>query len=350
MGLDVTGKFRYPPPDEAWLSQHREDPIDPEIPLIDPHHHVWEEAGHPYLMEDLYADVRSGHNVVATVMVQAGFAYRQEGPDHLRPVGETERVVALATEADSRHPDVHLCAAIVGFADLTLGDRLTETLDAHEQAAHGRLRGIRHSVGYDSHFPDGIVLRPPKRYLLADPDYRAGVGQLVKRGLSFETMLYHQQIGELADMARAFPDLPIVLDHYGAPIGVGHYRGRDEERFGDWRASMAELAQCPNVTVKLGGLGMIITGAEWHERPKPPTSEELADAWRPWFDTTVDLFGADRCMFEGNFPVDKAMFDYVTMWNAYKRLAAGASDSEKAALFRNTAARFYRIESVLSES
>lgn len=343
MGLDLAGHYRYPPPDPAWLALGGEEALDPGLPIIDAHHHLWEEGGHAYLLDELADDLAGGHNVVATVLVQAGYAYRKSGPDEFRSAGETEAVAAVAREAARRGMETRLCAAIVSFADLTLGDRLEAVLEEHRRVADDRLRGIRHSVSHDSHFPDGIVLRPAPRYLLADPDYREGLKRLIANGLSYEAMLYHQQLPELADMARAMPDLPIMLDHYGTPIGVGPYKGREDERFRDWRRDMARLAQCPNVHVKLGGLGMIITGAEWHERTTPPGSTELAESWRPWFETAVDLFGAERCVFESNFPVDKAMYDYVTLWNAFKRLAAGASESERAALFHDNAARFYRI-------
>lgn len=344
MGLDVTGKYRYPPPDPAWLAlKEREEVIDPALPIIDAHHHLWEEGGHAYLLDELGEDLTSGHNVVATVLVQAGYGYRTDGPEELRSAGETEKVAAIADLARDRGLPFRPCAAIVPYADLTLGDRLGHVLDEHERLSGGRLRGIRHSVSYDSHFPDGIVLRPARRYLLADPAYRAGLGELVRRGLHFEAMLYHEQIPELTELARAMPNLPIMLDHYGTPIGVGWYEGREDERFHQWRSDMAELARCPNVTVKTGGLGMIITGARWHERPAPPGSPELAEAWKPWFEATLELFGPQRCVFESNFPVDKAMCDYVTLWNAFKRLASGASETEKAALFHDNAARFYRI-------
>lgn len=343
MGLDLAGHYRYPSPDPSWLALGGEEVLDPHLPIIDAHHHLWEEGGHAYLLDELADDLADGHNVVATVLVQAGYAYRKSGPDEFRCVGETEAVAAAAREATKRGIDTRLCAAIVSFADLTLGDRLEDVLDEHRRVADGRLRGIRHSVSYDSNFPDGIVLRPASRYLLADPAYRDGLKRLAANGLSYDAMLYHQQIPELTDMARAIPDLQIMLDHYGTPIGVGPYKGREDDRFRDWRRDMAELAQCPNVHVKLGGLGMIITGAEWHERATPPGSLELAESWRHWFETAIDLFGAERCVFESNFPVDKAMYDYVTLWNAFKRLAAGASESERAALFHDNAARFYRI-------
>lgn len=344
MGLDITGRYRYPPPSPGWLALHREEILEPDLPIVDAHHHLWEEGGNPYLVEELATDLASGHNIAATVAVQAHFAYRATGPAILRPVGETERIAALANASRACGGRTRIAAAIVGFADLTAGRAVEKIVEAHLAAAPGRFRGIRHAVSYDPHFPDGIVLRPARPGLLVDPDYRAGLAALAEYGLSYDAMLYHRQIPELTQAARAVPQLSIVLDHLGCIIGVGPYEGQNRENFLRWRADMVELAKSENVSVKLGGLGMIICGAEWHKRPSPPSSRRLAEAWHGYFETAVELFGADRCMFESNFPVDKAMFSYPVLWNAFKRLAAGYSDGEKAALFHGTAARIYRID------
>ncbi|GGY95716.1 amidohydrolase family protein [Novosphingobium colocasiae] len=343
MGLDVSGRYRYPAPDAAWLALHQEDVIAPEQPIIDPHHHLWEEGGHPYLLDELAGDVGDGHNVVATVFVQAHYGYRADGPAHLAPVGETEKVAAMAHAAHARGMACDVAAGIVAYADLQLGDALDEVLAAHQAAADGRLRGIRHSVSRDELFPDGIVLRPSPAGMLADPAYRAGLARCQAHGLSYDAMLYHRQIPELTALARAMPELPIVLDHVGCIIGVGPYEGREAENLAEWTRSMRDLAGCDNVRVKVGGFGMIITGARWHERAVPPSSQELAHAWRPYVETCIDLFGADRCMFESNFPVDKAMVSYRALWNAFKRIASGASEDEQAALFWRTAADAYRL-------
>lgn len=345
MSLDITGRYRYPPPRADWLALHREPVLEPDQPIVDAHHHLWEEGGHAYLMDDLLADLDSGHRIVGTVFVQANYGYRTQGPESLRPVGETERVAAMAAAAG--RPGT--CAGIVAHADLRLGDGVSFVLDAHASAGGGRLRGIRHSVARDSHFPDGIVIRPAAAGLLADDAYRAGLRRLADRGLSYDAMIYHQQIPELAAAAAAIPELTIVLDHLGCPLGVGPYEGREPEVFLDWKHNMAQLARLPNVHVKLGGLGMVICGARWHEAPRPPSSSDLADRWRPYIETCITLFGADRCLFEGNFPVDKSQCDYVTLWNAFKRIARGASPTEKAALFHDTAARIYRLETAMNQ-
>lgn len=349
MGLEVTGRYRYPPPDEAWLARRREQPLDPDLPIVDAHHHLWAESGVPYLLDEFAADLTTGHRIEATVFVQAHHAYRESGPAHLRPVGETEAVALMRRDAVACGITTNVAAAIVGFADLTLGDRVEEVINAHLAAAPDAFRGVRHSVSHDENFPDGIVIKPAPVGLLSDPRYRQGLAVLSRRGLSYDAMLYHSQIDELADCAAALPDLQIVLDHYGCILGVGPYAGRPPELFDEWRRSMTRLAECPNVSVKLGGLGMIICGPTWHESDEPPTSAELADDWRPYFDTAVELFSADRCMVESNFPVDKAMWSYSTLWNAFKRLAVGASDAERTALFSGTARRFYRIKPGLQQ-
>lgn len=345
MGLDVTGKWRYPPPDPRWLGQTIEAVLEPDLPIIDAHHHLWEEGGAPYLMREICADLADGHNVIATVFVQAHYGYRASGPAHLAPVGETEKVVAIARAAAADGCTARVAQGIVGFADLTLGDRLDEVLDAHAAASEGAFKGVRHSVSRDEHFPDGIVLRPAPRGMLGDPAYRAGLRRLAERGLVYDAMLYHAQIPELTAAARDLPDLTIVLDHLGCILGVGHYEGREIETFAAWTSAMQDLAACPNVRVKLGGLGMIVCGARWHERQVPPTSEELTRAWRPYIATCIDLFGPDRCMFESNFPVDKAMYSYRTLWNAFKRLSAGLSSGERQAVLSRTAQRTYGLDS-----
>uniref|UniRef100_UPI0035CC31A8 amidohydrolase family protein n=1 Tax=uncultured Sphingomonas sp. TaxID=158754 RepID=UPI0035CC31A8 len=343
MGLDVTGRYRYPSPVASWLGRHVEAVIEPSLAVVDAHHHLWIENDSPYLLDEIAADVADGHRIDATVFVQAHYGYDQDAPAHLAPIGETRKVAAIAAQARARDMATRIAAGIVGFVDLTLGDLVDDALDAHAAAADGTFCGVRHSVSNDPAFPNGIVIRPAPAHLLGDVRYRAGLAKVAARGLSYDAMLYQVQIPELTAMARALPDLTIVLDHIGCILGVGPYKGRTDETFAAWRRDMTALATCPNVVVKLGGFGMIVTGADWHERPEPPNSIELADAWRPYVETCIDLFGADRCMFESNFPVDKAMYSYRTLWNAFKRLASDASAAEKAALFAGTAASTYRL-------
>lgn len=343
MGLEVTGRYRYPLPDSAWLARSVEDVIDPDQPIIDPHHHLWIEDGSNYLLEEFAADVGDGHHIAATVCVQGGYGYRATGPEYLAPVGETEKIAEIAASALARGFPTSIAAGIVAYADLTLGDRLDGLLDAHDAAANGRLRGIRHNIARDRFFPEGIVIRPAPEGLIADPQYRNGLARLVARGLIYDAMLYHSQLAELTAMAKRMPDLTIVLDHIGCILGVGPYQGREADTFRHWRSEMADLARCPNVMVKIGGFGMIICGASWNDRPCPPTSAELAHEWQPYVNCCIELFGVERCMFESNFPIDKAMYSYRTLWNAFKILTAGASPDDRTALFFGTAAKTYRI-------
>jgi len=328
--------------DEAWLGRLREDILEPDIPIIDPHHHLWDLEGFAYHLDDLIADLASGHNIVATVFVQCGFSYRTEGAEELRPVGETERVASIAAEASRRGNRTDICAGIVGHVDLRLGDRVDKVFEAHILAAQGRFRGIRQITAL-SDAVQRHVLPPPPAKLVLDADFRRGFARLSHFNLTFDAWLYHTQISELTDLARAFPDTPIVIDHFGGPLGIGPYRGKRDEVFHAWRGDILELSDCPNVHMKLGGYAMGISGWDFHLQPHPPSSGELADAWRPYMETSIEAFGAKRCMFESNFPVDKGMCSYPVLWNAYKRLTAGASVEERVALFHDTASRVYRL-------
>ena len=325
----------------AWLARYTEEALDPALPIVDPHHHLWDRGG-GYLLDELLADTGTGHNVKATVFVQCGYAYRPSGPEALRPVGETEFVAGVAQEAERRKLPIRICAGIVGAADLALGDKVEEVLNAHVAAGTGRFRGIRHITARHEEFNASLLGRPPARQM-ADANFRKGFARLAALGLTFDAWLYHTQIPELTDLAQAFPHAPIVLNHVGGPLGVGPYRGDRDRTHREWLSAMKELARCPNVHVKLGGLGMGIMGFDFHKEDLPPSSEKLASSWRPYMETSIQLFGANRCMFESNFPVDKAMFSYPVLWNAFKRIASGASAAEKSALFHDTAARFYHL-------
>jgi L-fuconolactonase len=343
------GRLAYPHPHVRgdWLDQVREDIIDPALPIIDPHHHLWHDRpSGRYLMEELLADLNSGHNVVATVFMQCGWQHRADGPQDFRPVGETEVVNAVAVlSASGAYGKPRACAGIVGFADLRSA-QLDGVLEAHVAAGGGRFRGIRHIAAWDdSVIPTTSVVPPPG--LLRDEAFLRGLRRLGELGMSFDAWLYHPQLKDLLAVARAAPGTPIVIDHVGGPLGGGPYRGRrDDDVFKTWSADMKNLAACPNVHVKLGGLAMPVNGFDYHNDPKPPTSARMAQDWTPWFQTCIDLFGTNRCMFESNFPVDKGMCSYPVLWNAFKRIAAGASATEKAALFHDTAARFYRLSGV----
>lgn len=333
---------RAPSVDPQWLGRLEEIALEPDLPIVDAHHHLWDVPGYEYGLDDLLADLESGHKIETTVFVQCGYAYRSDGPDSLKPVGETERIAALAAEAERRQSNVAICAAIVGHADLRLGAEVDEVLEAHIAAAAGRFRGIRQIAALDDAVQRHILPAPP-RNLLSESGFRRGFARLSHYDLSFDAWIYHPQIPELTALARAFPDTPIVLNHMGGLLGIGPYRDRRDETFHAWRKDMRDLAGSPNVHVKLGGLGLSVSGLDFHLAPIPPSSGELTSAWRPYVETCIEAFGTQRCMFESNFPVDKAACSYRVLWNAFKRMASGASAGEKASLFCDNAKRFYRL-------
>ncbi len=328
---------------ESWLALTIEDPIDPALPICDPHHHLWDRPGSRYLLEELLQDTGGGHNIVQTVFVECRSMYRKDGPEEMRPVGETEFVQGIAARSASGQYGMPLVAAgIVGFADLTLGAAVVPVLEAHIAASRNRFRGIRYSSVWDASPEVTVYVRRP-RGLLLDTKFREGFAYLHKYGLSFDAWLYHPQLMELADLAGAFPDTPIILDHIGGLLGIGPYAGKREKVFGEWKRGIAKLATCPNVVVKLGGLGMPLSGFDWHERRIPVGSAELAEAMAPYCEFCIEQFGVNRCMFESNFPVDKQSYSYTVIWNAFKRIAKDYSLGERAALFHDTAVRVYRL-------
>ncbi len=343
--LPTTKSGLYADPREDWLAQRKEEVIDPARPIVDPHHHLWDRGGQRYLIEDIAADIASGHNVIATVYVEARSMYRAGGPEALRPVGEVEFANgAAAMSASGGYGPAAICAGIVGHANLLLGDGARAVLEAEIAAGNGRFRGIRHSSAWDADPDVAHMYATRPKGLLLDPTFRKGFACLAPLGLSFDAWMFHPQISDLADLARAFPDTKIVLDHCGGPVGLGVYANRREEIFKGWKASIAEIAKCPNVAVKLGGLAMRLLGYDFHERPKPPSSEEAAAAWRPYIETCIEAFGPARAMFESNFPPDKGQCSYQVIFNAFKRIAAPYSEAEKTALFSKTAADVYRLK------
>jgi L-fuconolactonase len=319
--------------------------LEPDLPICDPHHHLWDFPTSRYLLPELLADVQSGHRVESTVFVECGSFYRAAGPEPMRFVGETEFVGGVAAMAASgRYGPVLACEGIVGRADLAQGAAVAAVLESHVRAGNGRFKGVRHAGAYDPS-PDirpSHTAPPPGLYGLAG--FREGFARLAPLGLSFEAWQFHPQLGEVASLADAFPGTAILLNHVGGPLGIGPYAGRRAEVFADWRRGILDLAKRPNVSVKLGGLGMAICGFGFHKRETPATSAELAEAWKPYIETCIEAFGPERGMFESNFPVDRVSCDYPTLWNAFKRLASGASAAEKTQLFKGTARRFYRLD------
>lgn len=338
--------MRPAPGTPAWYDQVSEEVIDPERPIVDPHHHLWLgnrwTKGVPYLLDDLWADTETGHNIQKTVFIECRASYREDGPDHLKPVGETEFVAEQAKQSAISSGKA-VISGIVSHADLTLGAQLDEVLDAHDEAGQGLFRGIRHAGA--SH-PNPDEAYGPGRYpadLFLREEFQAGVRQLGKRGYTYESWHYHMQIPDFCILAKAAPETTIILDHFGTPLGTASFVGQRESIFQQWKVDMAALAECSNVYAKLGGMAMPDNGFGWHDAANPATSDELVAAQKEYYLHTIECFGVNRCMFESNFPVDKLSISYPVLWNALKKMVTDFSEEEKTALFYGTAADVYQI-------
>jgi len=329
---------------ETWTKQVNEPALEPDLPILDPHHHVWDDERGRYLIHELAEDTSSGHNIVATVFIEAGSMYRADGPAEMKPVGEVEFVNGIAAmSASGRYGKTRHCTGIVGHADLMLGDRVQPVLEALIAAGNGRFRGIRHGLVWDTGNAAKFGRRQVPRHQMLDPMFRKGFARLRPLGLSFEAWLFHPQLSDVTDLMRAYPEANVVLNHVGGLLGIPPHDGSRDAVFKTWRASIGELAQFPGLTVKVGGLGMLYCGWNFHLRDTPPSSEELAAAWRPYVETCIDAFGPNRCLMESNFPVDKQSCGYGVLWNALKRITKNFSPTEKAAMYHDTAARVYRL-------
>ena len=335
------------PRTEAWYAQVVEEIIEPERPIIDPHHHLWSGWGDwitpDYMLEDLWHDTESGHKIEKTVFIQCGASYRETGPDHLKPVGETEFVAHIAAQSATADSGKAVIAGIISYADLTIGDALDEVLEAHEAAGKGLFRGIRHAGAHHPHPEEAFIAGSAVPGLFLDEAFQAGVRLLGKRGYTYESWHYHTQLRDFYALAKATPETTIILDHFGTPLGTKSFRDQREAIFQQWQADIASLAECPNVYAKLGGLAMPDNGFGWHETAKPATSDELAAAQKRYYLHTIESFGVNRCMFESNFPVDKLSISYAVLWNAFKKMVADFSEDEKYALFYDTALKVYRL-------
>lgn len=326
---------------DDWLASVTEAVIEPEREIVDPHHHLWPGERMGYDLPEFLADMASGHRIAETVFMECGSAYREDGPEHLKPIGETEFVTAAAEKAAQQGAQTKI-SAIVGRADLA-GPHLDEVLDAHEAASGGRFRGIRHAGARAEPAEAFRIKGDAPEGLYAMDAFREGVARLGERGLTYDTWHYHYQNEDFLDLARAVPTTTMVLDHFGTPVGIGPYVGKRDEIFGPWKEHMAAIAECPNVVAKLGGLAMPDNGYGWDTRDTPATSDEVVEAHAPWYHHMIACFGAERCMFESNFPVDRWSMSYTVYWNAMKKLAADYSEAEKTALFSGTARRIYRL-------
>ena len=333
-----------------WLELTTEPVLEPEIPICDPHHHFWDFRTERipyqrYLLHELADDINSAGNVRSTVFVEARAMYRAGGPEEMRPVGEVEFVQGMAAASNTGlYGPGQAAAAIVGHANLNLGDGVKPVLEALQAASPNRFRGIRHSVTWDDspEIVNTALHRAPGQ--LRTDQFRAGAKVLSDMGMSLEGWMYFHQMPDLADFAKAVPDLTIILNHIGGLMRIGPYAGRNEEVLAQWRRGIDAVAECPNVNMKLGGMGMPANGFDWHTRDTPIGSEELAEAMAPFMNYCIEKFGPSRCMFESNFPVDKVSYSYNVMYNAFKRLSKGYSASERADMFHDTAVRVYRIE------
>jgi L-fuconolactonase len=335
-------------PDDGWLALAPfEEPVDPTFPIVDAHLHLWHFGDcAPYFLEDYACDLAaSGHNVEASVFIECNAMYRAHGAEHLRSVGETEFAVGMAAMADShKYTTSRVAAGIVGFTDLTLGGKTQEALEAHLACGHGRFRGVRQRAKWDA---DPAVKGPisvdrPGLYL--EREFSAGVELLTSLGLSFDASIYHPQLPDVVTLAQRHPDANIVLIHSGSPVGHSSYAGKEKENHAIWLAGMKQLAQCPNVSVKMGGILMNLANFDFTAAAHPPASATLAELWRPYIEPCIELFGAERCMVSSNFPVDKVGFGYGTVWNMFKRITAACSSDEKRMIFRDTARRVYRLD------
>jgi L-fuconolactonase len=332
-------------PDDVWLATLQEEVLEPDLPIIDPHHHLWLRNGYTYLIPELAADLASGHNIVASVFAECHSMYRVGGPDEQRSLGETEFVRGQAAmSASGEFGSTRACDVMFGNVDLTLGTAAAPILEQHIEASGGRFRGVRLSSGWHADAKIGNVAAHP--HLLLDPRVNDAVAIIDRLGLSLDCWLYHPQLDEVAQLADAYPGLTIILNHVGSPILGGPYRGKTDEVFEEWKAAIGRVSQRGNVFVKLGALPIRMPSYDG-DRSLPPDSEEVAAAWRPWMETCIDAFGPARSMYESNFPVQKRWCSYQVCWNAFKRISAGASAAEKTDLFSGAAARAYRIENIL---
>lgn len=330
----------YPAINEAWLASMNEPAIDPDYPIVDAHHHLWNAERHHYLLDEALADFRGSHNVVATVFAQCHAMYRADGPEELRAVGEVEFANGIAAQtASGDYGPVRMCAGIIGDLDLSLGAGVERVIEAMERAGGNRLKGLRPTVAFDRHVGGSAGAGA----LLSKAAQNA-FDKVAARGLVLDVFVFFTQLDDIIELCRRNPNLTIVLNHCGGNLGIGPYADRQAEHFAHWREKIRQIAQFDNIALKIGGLSSPrYPGFNFHLNPVAPRSELLAATWRPIVETCIEAFGPDRCMFESNFPVDKISCSYSNLWNAFKRLSAPCSETERASLLRGTACRIYDL-------
>ena len=324
----------------AWLDQVKEEVLEPERPIVDPHHHLWPGELH-YLLDDLWKDTDDGHNIKKTVFIECSQEYLLDGDESSRPVGETIFVRNISLEA-KKQPDKAQICGIVGHADL-LSENVSSILEKHLEEGQGLFKGIRHAGGWDHHDEIDNSHHHPQKNLYLSDEFSEGLNELENKDLSFEAWQYHHQIKQVTLLAKEHPNLKIVLNHFSGPLGIGPYRGKQNEIFEIWKKDIDELAKNQNVYAKLGGLAMPINGYEFHKQAMPPSSDQLIEAQKKYYEFSIKCFGPERCMFESNFPVDKQSISYRTIWNAFKKMAKEFSQGDKDYLFMKSAENFYSL-------
>jgi predicted TIM-barrel fold metal-dependent hydrolase len=332
----------HDPANTVWLATRNEEAIDPSRPIVDAHHHLWDFPGDRYLFDDVLADFGSGHNVVASVYLQAESMHRADGPVPMRPVGETEFINGIAAQsASGMYGKTKLCAGIVGTVDIKLGKCVQPVLEAHRRAGGDRFKGIRPVVTW--HESDQVRPWEGVPHILLQPAAQEAIRCIATMGMTLDLWVFFTQLDDVVAVCETFPELVVILNHCGGPIGLGPYAADRRAMFAQWRSVIRRMAKFPKLRMKLGGLGMRYMGFDLHSQPVAPSSDALAELWAPYIETCVEAFGAERCMFESNFPVDKWVASYRVLWNAYKKMAGRYSSMQQERLFLRTAAETYRL-------
>ena len=330
-----------------WIAQIREEIINPELPIIDPHHHLWNgdnqlAGSFPYLIENLNEDTFSGHNIVGTIFMECAQGYYLDGEEKYKPVGETEFVINLIKDSEKLSKSTNIMG-IIGFADLMLGHEVKDVLNTHLSKGEGLFRGIRHAAGWDKNNEIHNSHSNPIENIYHNKSFMKGAEELINLKLTFDAWHYHHQINDLSIFAKKYPELTIIHDHFGGPLGVGPYEGKKEEIFKKWKDDISLLSESKNVYAKLGGLAMPVNGWNFHKQNKPASSDQIVDMHHEYYLHTINCFGVERCMFESNFPVDRRSVSYHVIWNAFKKMVLGYSDEDKNKLFFKNAKDVYGV-------